>query len=116
MCDLLKAKLLIEACEMDLVSRGTNELSSARNAGSLPAAARNPATLNPNVGTDIPWKWSGTDYVKSPTEEPWVTCFWLKIYVYYLLINSVLIKPINNTVFFFVISVVLVKQAILTAT
>ena len=35
------------------------------------------------VGRDAPmqpspektWKWSGTDFIKSPTEEPWVSIF-----------------------------------------
>jgi hypothetical protein len=61
---LQKVTHLIEACEVDLINRGIDDFSSAR------AGASN--ATNSQLAAGLPWKWSGTDYVKSPTEEPWV--------------------------------------------
>lgn len=57
---------------MDIINRGIDDFSSARAAGSTVPTARNSAATNSQLMTGVPWKWSGNDYVKSPTEEPWV--------------------------------------------
>lgn len=32
------------------------------------------AKVNEDTGKGRNWKWSGTDFIKSPTAEPWVIC------------------------------------------
>ena len=56
-------KSLIEHCSNPLVEEGVLEHSEMRTDSTTTSPH-----LSPPEGS---WKWSGTDFVKSPTEEPW---------------------------------------------
>lgn len=70
-----KVTLLIEECEVDLINRGIDDFSSARAVGSTVPPAKNSAATSSQLVAGVPWKWSGNDFVRSPTEEPWVLHF-----------------------------------------
>jgi len=70
----LQTRRLIEANEEELVNDSIAQYSSGRLAAQSPLSSqRNSDRANSsNVQADVSWKWSGTDFIKSPTVEPWV--------------------------------------------
>ena len=84
----LQARQLISICESPLVEEGVKRFIEAKK-DQLQQAGQTRPYSDPEgyltVGKEAPmqpspertWKWSGTDFIKSPTEEPWVgfPCF-----------------------------------------
>ena len=80
---VFKARQLISVCESPLVEEGVKRFTEAKKDQQQEAGQSRPYS-DPEgyltVGKEAPlqpspektWKWSGTDFIKSPTEEPWV--------------------------------------------
>ena len=79
----LQARQLISICESPLVEEGVKRFIEAKKDRLQQAGPTRPysdpegyltvgkaAPLQPSP--EKTWKWSGTDFIKSPTEEPWV--------------------------------------------
>ena len=70
----------MEKCESPLVQNTADEYNQIK-AEMMPNSSQSSAVsrdaiqdgmANGGVKTGQDWKWSGTDFVKSPTSEPWV--------------------------------------------
>ncbi len=84
---LFQARQLVSVCESSLVEEGVQIYEEARKEKQHEAGTSRPYS-DPGPGglglltvqqqqqqhpsPDKSWKWSGTDFIKSPTEEPWV--------------------------------------------
>ncbi|KAK2184836.1 hypothetical protein NP493_251g03006 [Ridgeia piscesae] len=71
-----KTRQLIQVCEDPLVERGMtswhrNRLQKATSADPQARLTNHVAPSGGGGLSEESWKWSGTDFVKSPTEEPW---------------------------------------------
>lgn len=77
---IVQIKELVEECDTPLVQNTADEYnrikaelsqnSSQSSLDSLSGDTTPGAKVNEDTGKN--WKWSGTDFVKSPTAEPWV--------------------------------------------
>lgn len=77
---IVQIKELVEECDSPLVQNTADEYnrikvelsqnSSQSSLDSLSGDTTPGAKVNEDTGKN--WKWSGTDFVKSPTAEPWV--------------------------------------------
>ena len=77
---LLQTRQLVQVCESPLVEMGIARFAEAKRAAGPPQPAPAHRGADHTGGRDSApedsWKWSGTDFVKSPTEEPWVSAFY----------------------------------------
>lgn len=79
---IVQIKELVEECDTPLVQNTADEynrikveLSQNSSESSLDSESgdKTPgAKVNEDTGKGKNWKWSGTDFIKSPTAEPWV--------------------------------------------
>lgn len=77
---IVQIKELVEECDSPLVQNTADEYnrikvelsqnSSQSSPDSLSGDTTTGAKVNEDTGKN--WKWSGTDFVKSPSAEPWV--------------------------------------------
>lgn len=77
---IVQIKELVEECDTPLVQNTADEYnrikaelsqnSSQSSPDSLSGDTTPGAKVNEDTGKN--WKWSGTDFVKSPSAEPWV--------------------------------------------
>lgn len=84
---IFQTRQLILVCESPLVEDGVKKFIEAKKDQKFEIGQSRPYS-DPEgylvVGKDVStqpspektWKWSGTDFIKSPTEEPWVSPFY----------------------------------------
>ena len=97
----MQIKELVEKCESPLVQNTADEYNQIKaemmpNSSQSSAVSRDATQdgmANGGIKTGQDWKWSGTDFVKSPTSEPWVN------------LNAILDNSVSKNILF-ILSVV----------